>query len=416
MLVGSSMVLSISIALCWTLLGDATQSYAEQDSTSAAGDPSPAEIVAKCAEALGGEGSWQAVKTLEISGVQASFSKQRPFLLRKMRPDLYRLDHSEGVRPMIIGYDGEEAWWQRELLVASRGNWELPAPEVYTRAYRADARFEMPCLSSQGGDAVESIGRGELDGEPFFQLNVTGGDGSVEAWYLDTADFLPVARVSTGAYWRMPMEQRTFFSDYREVDGVLVPHHIEIETGNLYRTMDVEEVKINTDIDPQVFSLPLPGGMEALQELAGHWEVKARSRENAGSPWEESEATSVITRDFKGSLLEENISYLAATAFPLDLRRMFSYDRFREVFRIAIFDNFTSHLNVLEGKLEDGQLVSSNLGTGTQWSVYKNTHHSRETVYDIAKDSFKVKRETSVDAGGTWVREEELSYSRAAEK
>ena len=410
MTVGRSTDLFVSIVLSCTILGGATQSHAEQD-------PSPAEVVAKCAEALGGEEAWQAVRTLEISGVQSSFSKQRPFLLRKMRPDFYRLDHSEGVRPMVIGYDGENAWWQRELLVASRGNWELPAPAVYARAYRADARFEMPCISSQTNDGVmESIGLGDLDGEPFFQLNVTGADGSVEAWYLDTETFLPVARVATGAYWRMPMEERTFFSDYRQVDGVFLPYHIEIETGNLYRTMDVEAVKINPDMDPRVFVLPLPSGMDALQGLAGRWQVKTRSRENAGSPWEEGAGTSVIVGDFNGSLLEENISYQAATAFPLELRRLFSYDRFREVFRIAIFDNFTSHLNVLEGRLENGQLVLSNLETETQWSVYKNTFHTRETIFDIAQDSFKVKRETSVDAGATWVVEEELSYAREVEK
>ncbi len=401
----------ISIALWCAATSSPTQG---SDSFSSTEQPDGAEIVARCAQALGGVGAWQAVRTLEISGVQSSFSKERPFFLRRMRPDFYRLDTSEGVRPMTIAYDGENAWWQRELLVASRGNWELPAPAVYARAYRADASFDIPCVAGQeAGYEVTSLGRSELDGEPFFQLTVTFSDGAVENWYLDTDSFLPIARVATGAYWRMPMEERTFFSDFREIGGIMLPHHLEIETGNLFRTMDIEDVKVNGEIDPGIFSMPLPGDMTALQGLVGRWQVKTRSRENAQSPWEESEGISVISADFDGSLIEENLSYVASTAFPLSLRRTFSYDRFRQTFRVAVFDNFTSHLNVLEGELKDGQLIVSNQSTETPWSVYGKTYHSREHIFEMTADSFSVKREISADAGVTWVVEEELSYSRA---
>ncbi len=366
--VGKSSVIAIAL---WCA---ATSSLAQGSDSSSAKQPEGAEIMARCAEALGGVEAWQAVRTLEISGVQSSFSKERPFLLKRMRPDFYRLDTSEGVRPMTIAYDGENAWWQRELLVASRGNWELPAPAVYARAYRADASFDIPCVADpEAGYEVASLGRGELDGEPFFQLAVTFSDGAVENWYLDTDSFLPVARVATGAYWRMPMEERTFFSDFREIDGILLPHHLEIETGNLFRTMDIEDVQVNREIDPEIFSMPLPGDMAALQGLIGEWHVKTRSRENAQSPWEQSEGTSIISAEFGGSLLEENLSYVASTAFPLSLKRTFSYDRFRQTFRVAVFDNFTSHLNILEGELKDGQLIVSNQGTNTPWSVYGKT-------------------------------------------
>jgi Protein of unknown function (DUF1579) len=399
-------LLLLATALCFTAQGRLAASQ----------EPTAEEVVTGCAEALGGKEAWRAISTLEITGSQESFGKERPFILRRMRPDFYRLDLSEGIRPMTMAYDGQRGWWQRELLVASRGNWELPAPEVYTRAFRVDAEFEMPCL--RAGDqsyVVDFLGRGELDAEPYFQLEVSLGDGGVESWYLDTESYLPVARVSVGAYWGLPIEQRTFFDDYREVAGVQIPHYVEIEAGNLHRVMNVERVEINPELDPGVFALPPPTGMEKLQDLAGRWRVEIRCRDAPEAPWQEKTAMSIITRNSEGSLLEENVAYVAAAAFPLELRRFFSYDRFREMFRIVTFDNFTSRLDVLEGILEDGELIVSNLSTNTPWSVYGNTFHSRERIYDLGPDAFKIARETSTDAGATWVVTEELSYSRASE-
>jgi Protein of unknown function (DUF1579) len=384
--------------------------------TAAQEQPSAAEVIAKCASALGGKAAWDGVRTLEISGTQDSYGKLQPFVLRRMRPKLYRLDESEGIRPMTVVYDGERAWWKRQILDAARGDWELPAPEDYARIFRADAEFAMPCLSDQEeGLEIDFVGRRELDAEPFFQLEVTLADGSVESWYLDTETLLPAARVYRGAYMRVPVERRIFFSDYREVDGIVLPFLVEIESGNLYRTMTTERVEVNADIDPEVFSLPPTRGMEALQGLAGRWNVEIRSREAPVAPWQESTAVSEISRQYDGSLLEENISYLAAPDFPLSLRRFFSYDRFRKTYRIVTFDNFTSRLDVLEGELEDGQLTVSNMSTDTPWAVYGNTFHTRERLYDLAADSFKIVKDASLDAGATWFVEEELSYSRADE-
>ena len=85
-----------------------------------------------------------------------------------------------------------------------------------------------------------------------------------------------------------------------------------------------------------------------------------------------------------------------------------------DVFRIVTFDNFTSRLDVLEGTMADGQLTVSNLSADTPWSIYGNTFHSREQIHDLGPDAFELVRETSPDAGTTWIAVEELSYSRAS--
>ncbi len=89
-----------------------------------------------------------------------------------------------------------------------------------------------------------------------------------------------------------------------------------------------------------------------------------------------------------------------------------SYDRFRDVFRIVVFDSLTSHSDVLEGRLEDGRLTATNLETGTTWKAKGQTYHTRELIYDLEPDRFKVDRELSTDGGEIWFAAARFVYTR----
>ncbi len=97
------------------------------------------------------------------------------------------------------------------------------------------------------------------------------------------------------------------------------------------------------------------------------------------------------------------------------IKRQCSYDRFRDVFRVVIFDSLTSHSNILEGRLEDGRLTATNLDTGTTWEAKGQTYHMRERVYEVKPDRFKVDQELSTDGGKTWIAFARFDYRRQIE-
>lgn len=381
--------------------------------------PTAEQVIARCVKALGGAAAWRAIESLELTGKHTSFSQTEPFTLYRRRPDLYRFDHNESTFKLTVAYDGETAWWLTGVPLFSKASWPVETPTVYTRVIRVDAEFDPPFIDyRQKGHEIELIGETEFEGEPYVELRVTRRQRPdvVERWFLDPVSFLPALRISRGTYHGYDTEQIAYFQDYREVAGALMPYRVETELGNDFMVLEVAQARTNVDIDAGVFKRPLPAGMELLRTLAGRWRVAIESRDDPAvhterpRTWSGAETVSVISSRFAGSLLEEEI--VVATARPRRTRRLFTYDRFQDVFRIAHFDTFTEHLDVLEGKMTDGRLAVSDLETATPTRLYDQTIYVREVLHDLEPDAFKLDRELSTDGGETWVPDLRLSYTR----
>lgn len=89
-----------------------------------------------------------------------------------------------------------------------------------------------------------------------------------------------------------------------------------------------------------------------------------------------------------------------------------SYDRFSGLYRLTQMDDFTSHLNVFEGRMEGGRLTATNERTATVWKLGETTFHERQAIYDVGPDGFKIDGEQSTDGGKTWVHNTRLTYTR----
>jgi outer membrane lipoprotein-sorting protein len=370
------------------------------------------DLVRETVAAQGGEERWSAVRSMKWTGQYSTFSAKKPFTLLRKRPNLYRFEYFYGDWPIVLGYDGGTAW-TIDKTIFTPVDWAVEAPLPVARAIAGDAELGGPLMDYEArGHTVELVGREDLDGLDVYHLRVTLAGGSVESWYLDAGDYLPAVRVSQTFELGQFYEQRTYFSDYREVGGLRLPHSLEIEFGSRYQAMEVESVELDVDLDDRVFALLPPEGMERLQGLSGDWRVVVSSRPVPQMPWLEVPTEAVIEARFHGGLLEEEIRFVAAGS-PRAVRRQTSYDRFRDVYRITCFDSLTSHVDVLEGGFDDsGRLVASNVDTGTGWTAKGRTVHHREVISDIQPDSFRLDWEVSLDGGETWLPELRFSYVR----
>lgn len=54
----------------------------------------------------------------------------------------------------------------------------------------------------------------------------------------------------------MKVSMETFFSNYEDVDNLIFPFLIESEYGTRYRSLEIENIEINTEIEPSVFVMP----------------------------------------------------------------------------------------------------------------------------------------------------------------
>lgn len=371
-------------------------------------------LVARAIEAQGGREAWAAVETLRLAGTYSRFSTPHPFVLLQKRPNLYRFEQQLLDYPITLGYDGEHAWWVNTSLV-SPVPWAVEPPPAYVQMIEADSELGGPLLDfERRGHRVETNGLVDLEGEELWELVVTRNNGAVERWYLDPGTFLPRTRLSTGADGPMAKPRRSDFYDYREVPGgVRIAHRVEVEVGYNFEVMEVQEAEVNPEIGDEEFRMPLSEGMERIRGLAGRYKVTYESRPDPAVPIVEQGEMEVEVRPaYGGALLEEELTY-PMLATPRRVKRWRSWDRSQEIYRTALFDSMTGHVDVLEGRFEDdGRLVVSDVGTGTSWTASGRTYHTREVTYDIGSEGFRVDLESSFDGGKTWAGKVSFVYSR----
>jgi outer membrane lipoprotein-sorting protein len=380
--------------------------------TARAAGMSTDEVLEKYRAAIGGAERWRAVTSMEWQGTETTFSVPAPFTLTRARPNLYRFERTMMKQPVLIVSNGETVWWNNPLMGAA---WPVTIPAPESDIIRREAEFDVPLFDPAArGHRVEFAGREDLDGVQSYKLKVVLKDGSEETWFLDPDSFLPLARFAPTAEYGQVMEKQTWFSDYRKVKGLVLPHRMDQEFGTRYELLQLEKVRVNFDVDEALFRMPPPEGMEPLAALAGAWDLKIETRADPRLPWNETQSTATISALLGGRLIEERLdSTGSGTGF--DVIRTWSYDRFQQLYRVTVIDSFTGHQNILEGPLEDGRLVVSNVESGTTWKMEDMTLHTRLALHDIGPDGFHVDEETSIDGGENWFTNSRITYTHKSD-
>lgn len=372
------------------------------------------EVIAKHVAARGGD-AWEKVHSLKLTGSYTAFSKTAAFTLYRKRDDRYfgdkyYFDHVENERPVVIGYDGETVWWRNPY---SGYDWPQRVTGIDRVVQMQEVDFVDPLFTyREKGWQAELAGSAEIEGRETIRIDLERGDGSQETWYLDPETYLEVARDATGTdLGGQEFPQRTFYDDFRDVEGVKIPFFSETQWYARNRIMEIEDVEVNADVDDALFRMPFPEGMEELQALVGTWEVKVESRPQPAVPWQERKASATVTSLFDGALLRERL----VDEGGAETIRTYSYDRFRQRYRVTQMLGTTLYQDVHEGTMKDGRLSVSNIDTGTTWSGFGFTFNQRNSVFEIGDDGFKVEQELSVDGGNHWFLADRLTYTRAEE-
>jgi outer membrane protein assembly factor BamB len=216
------------------------------------------EIVARYEAARGGRERWRALRAIEMTGTFTSFSEEAPFTLLRKRPNLYRFDSRMTGKEMTVAQDVQGPWWRYPLYgIESPARTEAPPAVVMTAR---DAEIEPALLGyEEKGHEVVLAGRGDVNGQETLRLELTRPNGWVETWHLDPRTFLEVAVDSkVFDYSQLPqeMQERAYFSDFRTVDGLVLPHRVEKEYGARHTVTVVDKVRVNPNIGNGVFAMP----------------------------------------------------------------------------------------------------------------------------------------------------------------
>ncbi len=360
------------------------------------------DIIDRHVQARGGS-NWDGVESLRISGQFTHFSSRNPFLTLIQRPGLFYSEFFIGHQFVKEGFDGKQGWtidpWQ---------GFEFPrrVNRAEQNVFDQKAEFATPFFNyREKGHQVEFIGEENIDGMDLLVLKLTRAGQRVETWYLHADTYLEYKAISQWIDFAMPMQAETYFDDFREVGGLIVPFYVERVFANRLLVTEIEAFEINPALDASVFSIPICPAMLKLDGMRGDWEVRVELLDRQGN-WSAADSTTTSIDWAHRDVLQSEIFY--GTAFPSTSILSWSYNRRSDLYQLSVYNGFYSTVEVFEGHFDEGVLTMENLNS-TQGDA-KTPMRYRISLSDPSQ--FMIERLRTADQGETWTVFEKQYYSR----
>ena len=149
-------------------------------------------------------------------------------------------------------FDGTNAYATDSM----RGDTEVAGSRL--EALRNGA-FPSPFLNYKDRGVQIALGeKDKLNDRDMYVLTFTPSTGPVSRVWVDAETYLPVQTVMTvDSPETGPVQQTTGFSDYRDVDGVKVPHKLTSTSSVQSFVVTVTKIEHNVKIDPALFVKPV---------------------------------------------------------------------------------------------------------------------------------------------------------------
>lgn len=210
------------------------------------------EIVTKNIEAKGGAAtlrSTNSVRTvargmMQGAEVSATTSSKRPYFFRN--------EAELAGQKMVQGYDGETFW----MAMGDTAQALPPGPQ--TEALKQSSQIDSPLLDyKEKGMKIELGEPVSEDGRKLYHLILTPKNGTPMHYYIDASTNLESKMVIENGEGPMKTRMELRFSDYKDVDGRIVPFTTtQYVNGNQVVQLKLEKVEFNVPLDDSLFRMP----------------------------------------------------------------------------------------------------------------------------------------------------------------
>jgi hypothetical protein len=216
-------------------------------------EPTPADLLDAYVEALGGKAALEKIDNrvtrgkLEIpaQGIVMAITAY------SARPNLiYLVMESDMTGKIERGTDGEVYWEMSAMM----------GPQVKDGQERTDflrdSTFDKWLHWRELYPEVEYAGSETIDGKQVNKVVVKPTSGEPQTLFLDAESNLAVRldMIAETPMGEFPVVSR--MSDYREIDGILIPFRVDVEVMNQQRVITTESVEHNVDLPADRFALP----------------------------------------------------------------------------------------------------------------------------------------------------------------
>ncbi len=210
------------------------------------------QVIANCAEALGGAERLEDLKTFRTT---ASWDGEDPVITEVRRPNLFKT-----LGRATLVFDGERA----AMLSGPGQDGEAGGPELLDadvwKDFEIDLAFNFPAYFDY---PAEYLGLDSLDGTQVHQLLVVLPLGTRITYLVDTTTHLPLAARTEVTIDGTHYIPERVYDEFREVDGIFFPSRFRQGwTPETAQTGVLESAEVNPQFAENNFEIPteLVGG------------------------------------------------------------------------------------------------------------------------------------------------------------
>ena len=237
--------MQIKICLCCLWLICALQSQAQQP------EMGLEEILHRHTQALGDRDTLKGIQAMKITGTYICGGYEYPIVILRKQPDLCRIEVQRNGKTDICVYDGQKTWQ------ISDNNVKSIEDPLYYCTMLAFSNFDILPNYKTNGIAIEYMGQEKFEGQSAHKLRVKFNAEKTEQWYIDSSTYwLLKVEGMTRWYSERFAKKTILYMDYEVVDGIFLPHYVYSDITTFSTEVEVLDVEINPDLDPDFFKAP----------------------------------------------------------------------------------------------------------------------------------------------------------------
>lgn len=195
------------------------------------------------------------IKSIHMVGKSGRMGQSFNFQIWQVRPSKSRMEVDIQGQKMIQIYDGEKGYMVAPWTGSTEAQ-EVGETEAEQMAEQADMDGELWNWKEKGSQlTLEGIE--DFEGTEVIVLKLINKNANEKTIYLDADSFLMIKMTAKMKMQGAEVLSETFFSNYKEEDGIIMPFFIENRmNGQVANTITVESMEFDKEIDAKMFTKP----------------------------------------------------------------------------------------------------------------------------------------------------------------
>jgi len=212
------------------------------------------DIIDRYVQAIGGYDRVNAIQTVKISSEADWGSREVKYSETIKRPDRILIEVSLQGMTQKRAYDGNTGW----MVNPFRGSKDVEKlNRENTQSLMEQAHFEGPLINYKDkGSTVELEGKDDFEGTDVYKINLTDKNGALHTFLIDADTYLLLKEITKRKIGEKEIKSETIYGDYRQEDGLMMPHSLQVGSNGRYQDQTIKKVEFNVPVDDGIFTMP----------------------------------------------------------------------------------------------------------------------------------------------------------------